>query len=1001
MISVTRQAGVGLEMAADGVRTDTSSTDGSCGTCGSSPDADYEPPSLGSTRTISASEAGNIHKTIERTFTVIQDRIEATVKGEENWQILSAMTFYPGVEYEFRLVIDGGAEGELQPDSRQWYVDRWVRERESDPGDAPTFSEPQKKLCLVLGETGDTFTHAFEKAGDYNLRCRYRHDEQRFDMDVAVEVGEMQTQGVAGAGSGEKLYFSIPQDGWTPKEVRKLFYGINIWEHLQTEEGLVKVHLRYLRNKKPTQAGDTEWWYVDWDGRDESGNIRLSNHYGYQIGFRIPFMGSGADYAYTNMGKYNSIWFDDQRPCTGDYADDIGNTIFALVNSDGGLYLNESPDRHILAVRGTSLAKGEWYWEITEEKTSKEFPLLQGLKVYQPEGDDEDIFQRIPPEPETWSNPDQEPDVMPIYNRDANAKYSPGDFAMVRFNFKLAEGVEVHRDLRIFVQEFGITVTLPEPDDQGYPVYLPEELEQDPGAAVMLNEDWDNRKIYLADKDNARYGGDPSEDHYEYEPVLDKDYVLQPVENETDLVEITLMAPEQKRAPEVILSAPKGREKIRLWPRRAKGGPEDYVDIPKDGIMLQKLRDRIGDETTTDGQTKVYLEGRRLSQARLKLSCSGTAEAGTTVSDTVLFNVVSLRLGANMSFVEAEKCLYPGVDGMALADDPSSYDYWWDFDGQGGNPPVSDERITGVVYQDEEPVSEELHWVDMSYTWPNRRKVYDVAVELKKGDHSLLTMSRKLRVAFPRVAGRPLPGQEDEAKRQSEVDDGVAALMALNGWAAWPVDFEPPHQGRPPVFYEASPPHPGSIAQTVASLVDNRTEFTSVKLFPLAWSAEHGTLPFLMCVIEKEHFHCRQLRTLVEHEQGNVVYQDRKLIARGDLTRVYKDLRVRVGNDEFSITDSEFADVLDTEGYLLELKRVNYDESDKRVGWQFGRHLALKFAEQYSGVCMNVREKMKNVPSGARRYRRYLQEMYDALPILQIKQEIRPPGPPKELENTG
>ncbi|MFP4029715.1 MAG: hypothetical protein ACLFWL_18205, partial [Candidatus Brocadiia bacterium] len=188
MLSATRQAGVGVDFGMEAVRTDTTSTDGSCGTCGSSPDADYEPPSLGSTRAISASEAGNIHKTIERTFTVIQDRIEATVEGENEWQALGDMTFYPGVEYEFRLVVEAGAEGELQPDSRQWYVDRWVRERESDPGDAPTFSEPQKKLCLALGETGDTFTNAFEKAGDYNLRCRYTHEEQSFDMDVEVEV---------------------------------------------------------------------------------------------------------------------------------------------------------------------------------------------------------------------------------------------------------------------------------------------------------------------------------------------------------------------------------------------------------------------------------------------------------------------------------------------------------------------------------------------------------------------------------------------------------------------------------------------------------------------------------------------------------------------------------------------------------------------------------------------------------------------------------------------
>ncbi|MBS3763838.1 MAG: hypothetical protein KGZ25_11120, partial [Planctomycetes bacterium] len=68
MLSATRQAGVGLDMGVDLLRTDTSSSDGSCGTCGSSPDADYEPPSLGSTQAISASEAGNIHKTIERTF---------------------------------------------------------------------------------------------------------------------------------------------------------------------------------------------------------------------------------------------------------------------------------------------------------------------------------------------------------------------------------------------------------------------------------------------------------------------------------------------------------------------------------------------------------------------------------------------------------------------------------------------------------------------------------------------------------------------------------------------------------------------------------------------------------------------------------------------------------------------------------------------------------------------------------------------------------------------
>ncbi|MFP4029925.1 MAG: hypothetical protein ACLFWL_19280, partial [Candidatus Brocadiia bacterium] len=221
MLSATRQAGVGLDMGVDLLRTDTTSTDGSCGTCGS----------------------------------------------------------LPGIEYEFRLVIDGGAEGELQPDSRQWYVDRWVRERESDPGDAPTFSDPQKKLCLVLGETGDTFTNAFEKPDTYDLRCRYTHDEQRFDMDVEVQVGEPGTGGIAGSGS-EKIY--LKHDCWKAWNYI-CQYDIYLWQY--AKENNQKVYGRRLKRFGIELASESLLWAsTTWDRMDDEGKVRFSNNYGFNWG---------------------------------------------------------------------------------------------------------------------------------------------------------------------------------------------------------------------------------------------------------------------------------------------------------------------------------------------------------------------------------------------------------------------------------------------------------------------------------------------------------------------------------------------------------------------------------------------------------------------------------------------------------------------------------------------------------------------------------------------
>ncbi|MFP4029837.1 MAG: hypothetical protein ACLFWL_18820 [Candidatus Brocadiia bacterium] len=226
MISATRQAGVGLDMGVDLLRTDTTSTDGSCGTCGS----------------------------------------------------------LPGIEYEFRLVIDGGAEGELQPDSRQWYVDRWVRERESDPGDAPTFSEPQKKLCLVLGETGGTFTNAFEKAGGYKLRCRYTHEEQSFNLDVEVEVISVPYIGVAGESASDEIRFvSIIGEG--PMDVYIAQYSSNRQE----------VYSRHLRKVKPKGPHEThaglQWYSVTWNLKDDAraacslgiSGVTLSRNYAFTV----------------------------------------------------------------------------------------------------------------------------------------------------------------------------------------------------------------------------------------------------------------------------------------------------------------------------------------------------------------------------------------------------------------------------------------------------------------------------------------------------------------------------------------------------------------------------------------------------------------------------------------------------------------------------------------------------------------------------------------------
>ncbi|MBS3764146.1 MAG: hypothetical protein KGZ25_12680, partial [Planctomycetes bacterium] len=263
-------------------------------------------------------------------------------------------------------------EGELQPDSRQWYVDRWVRERESDPGDAPTFSDPTKKLCLVLGETGSSVTHAFEKPDTYDLRSRYTHDEQRFDMDVEVEVGELVPELFpAGTGSEEKVPVKLDHMPYELQLLISQYAKTKVYRRWMSTQGTEKHKLTL--NRIPNSL----WWLADWDKKDGQSRPCTSNYY-------YTYSGWGKSGGLTFSGNlFNaeaaSIWLDDEAVPTKLGRDALPDAVPVFVNSSGQTLRDELKiygaygDKRIPTEAADSPVTKTW------EITSNPDGLLRGL----------------------------------------------------------------------------------------------------------------------------------------------------------------------------------------------------------------------------------------------------------------------------------------------------------------------------------------------------------------------------------------------------------------------------------------------------------------------------------------------------------------------------------------------------------------------------------------------------------------------------------------------
>jgi len=270
------------------------------------------------------------------TFTIVDDWLEARVaETEDEWQATGEIDFYPSVEYEFKLRVDGGLMGDLSADSYQWYVQKKCWRRIAEVGGIPVFVGPSQKLCLVLGEQGQTFTHVFDEPGPFALRCRFAHGKQVFEREVAINVAQYVGNGGIGAGSDDRLYMTLPRG---TQEVNVYFTQV-------AKTGTAKPYARFMRGRQPEHVGvpvtrdeynmpivheDEGWYKIQWDRMDQKGIVKMSCNYSCVV--HIP----GAPHPFVSVqGPFYSHYLDEDGSPSQVHGDAVSDFLGVPIDHGG------------------------------------------------------------------------------------------------------------------------------------------------------------------------------------------------------------------------------------------------------------------------------------------------------------------------------------------------------------------------------------------------------------------------------------------------------------------------------------------------------------------------------------------------------------------------------------------------------------------------------------------------------------------------------------------
>lgn len=226
------------------------------------------------------------------------------------------------------------------------------------------------------------------------------------------------------------------------------------------------------------------------------------------------------------------------------------------------------------------------------------------------------------------------------------------------------------------------------------------------GAAVMLNDDHDNGQFY---------GAAPPAGHRQLEPIFDLDH-LSETPAEDDLLEIKINLTPAGQPGNVELKVTEGATRIRLWPKKTKGGNADLITLPATFPASEMPK-------------TLFVEGIQTGKVTFEASYS---KGGKSFTDKLVVNVVELRESQGGT----RKVLYDYNSDIVFEvfGAPANYEYEWDLDGNGSFNTATFEtgKTTARVTCKYGP-AEDANTVRLDQTAANTRKVYDVAVKMTGG----------------------------------------------------------------------------------------------------------------------------------------------------------------------------------------------------------------------------------------------------------------------------
>lgn len=473
---------------------------------------------------------------------------------------------------------------------------------------------------------------------------------------------------------------------------------------------------------------------------------------------------------------------------------------------------------------------------------------------------------------------------------------------------------------------------------------IPDAQRTSHGAAVAVNDDWDNGNVYAAP---APVG------HREGEPIWDLDYLKQ-TNTEDDLLKITLSLTPINQAGNVLLEATTGGPLIRLWPLATKGTQADIIALPATIPANSLPKD-------------YFVEGLKHGKVELKASYPSDIK---THSDKLVINVVDLqeKQGGDRKVIYT----YDDEIEFEVLGGPANYTYDWDLDGNRSYNTAAyetyhkDKNKAKVKYC----ASEGNTKVKLVSNIANKRKIYDVAVEITGGlklhTKARTTLggvtTRGIRVALPTFQGNALPAKSTVGlhTRYAWTDNIPVTFSAVTAGVQIALNtgfgIAAPAQGANRIQYTAN------AAVTYASTLTSAAPGAGKLIFMVAvgdtsWTNGERSED-LDATVNHEIRHLRQYQSVRDNNPVNNVW--------------------RLLDNQYHAIPA-YVVYLESEAYLSELMDIN-------VGWRHQTHSGpalTSFVQQYNAA--QGRYNILAVGTVRTSARQLLQRHYRDIPFEEMK----------------